>query len=138
MSPRRSSNLSWLFTAGAGGSFVAVTQLATRDHLNIAQYIGIALFAVVLPIFASAAFALRSTGHRAREVRRQAQRMGLISGYLFVLGIGCLFWSLSSFIGLLFFGVIAALIILRIRNGNKLIKRGSLFRSLAARRKQQE
>ena len=137
MSPRRSSNLSWLFTAGAGGSFVAVTQLATREHLNITQDISIALFAVVLPIFASAAFALRSSGHRAREVHRQAQRMGLMSGYLFVLAIGCLFWSLNSFIGLLFFGVIAGLIILRIRSGEKLIKRGSLLRSLAARRKRQ-
>ncbi len=138
MSPRRSSNLSWLFTAGAGGSFVAVTQLATREHLNIAQYISVALFAVVLPIFASAAFALRSSGHRAREARRQAQRMGLMSGYIFVLGIGCLFWSLSGFIGLLFFGAIATLMIVRIRSGEKLIKRGTLLRSLAARRKQQQ
>jgi predicted lipid-binding transport protein (Tim44 family) len=134
MSPRRSSNLIWLFTAGAAGSFVAVTQLATRDHLNIAQYISIALFAVVLPIFAAAVSALRASGHRAREVRRHAQRIGFVGGYLFVLGLGCLFWSLSTFIGLLFFGVIAVLIILRIRS-SKLIKRGSLFRSLAARRR---
>ena len=133
MSPRRSSNLIWLFTAGAGGSFVAVTQLATRDHLNIAQYISVALFAVVLPIFAAAVSALRSSSQRAREERRHAQRIGSVGGFLFVLAVGCLFWSLSSFIGLLFFGVIAGLLILRIRS-SKLIKRGRLIRSLAARR----
>lgn len=137
MSPRRSSNLSWLFTAGAGGSFVAVTQLATRDHFTMAQYISIALFAMVLPLFANSAFILRSSGHRARDKCRHAQWIGLIGGYLFVLGIGCLFWSLSSFIGLLFFVVIAGLLMLRIRSSDKLIKRGSLLRSLAANRKRQ-
>ncbi len=133
MSPRRSLNLSWLFTAGAGGSFVAVTQLATRDHLNITQYISIALFAVALPIFAAAVSTLRSSGHRARQERRHAQRIGAVGGFLFVLAVGCLFWSLSIFIGLLFFGVSAGLIILRMRS-SKLSKRRSLFRSLAARR----
>ena len=67
MSPRRSLNLSWLFTTGARRLVRRCHAISpARSHLNITQCICVKLFAVALPIFAAAISTLRSSRHRAR------------------------------------------------------------------------
>jgi hypothetical protein len=78
----------------AGASFVAITQVATRDSINVVQSVAIGCFSITLPIFTVAAL---SRPLREVELRSCWSKiiflLLVVGGFAFVLGIASILWS---------------------------------------------
>jgi len=97
----------------AGASFVAMTQLLTREQLNIAHKIALACFALTLP--ASVAFLLWPAKHATEspppKIREFFRSTGALLTMVFIVAIGALFWSFNVVLGVVFVGSCVAVII---------------------------
>lgn len=93
-------NPSALHSGMAAAAFVAVTQLSTRDHLNHAHLVALALYALSLPPLISAAIDPRT------DKAETWVKMGLLTTMatlLFLAATCAFFWSLNALIGWAFF-----------------------------------
>ena len=88
----------------AGGSFIAVTQLITRDVFHWSQRVAIACFAFALPI--ATLFATWPNKYRQkapqRPLRTLLDELGRTCGVVFTVGVSALFWSLGFAFALVF------------------------------------
>ena len=90
----------------AGGSFVAVTQLMTRDELTPIQKVAVGCFALTLPL--AVCFLVSPQNYldktRPPKLRNRAASIGALITLVFVLGVGVMFAAFGPLIGLIFLG----------------------------------
>lgn len=96
-----------LSAGAAAGSFVAITQLATRDVIAQPQLIAIGCFTIALPIFAAVA-----ASPSLRKMKMSISCEALVhttvcmAGLIFLFGIASLLWGFGWYFGVIF-GVLA-------------------------------
>ena len=94
MSAVVTENIKKLSAAAAGGCFVAITQLATRDKIDTSDLVAIGCFSVTLPIFVTAAtipgFQAIQSGSALGTITSQVIGWSLS---LFALGVASVLWS---------------------------------------------
>ena len=92
-----------LLAGAAGASFVAVTQLATRDTMQVSHLVAIGCFTVTMPVFVSAAvfpkFQEIKQGTRAAEI---AYDFIVTAGLIFLFGIASLLWAFGWYFAIAF------------------------------------
>jgi hypothetical protein len=94
-----------LFWGGiTGGSFVAVTQLATRDVIQTPHLTALICFAIVLPF--AAVFTMSSDEFPIKDLpknrRRVFQEIAAVIGMLFWIGVAALFFAFRPVLALIF------------------------------------
>jgi hypothetical protein len=95
-----------LSAGAAGASFVALTQLATRDCIDISQSIAIGCFSVTLPIFVAAVTIPKF--HKLEDDSPWGNVVSHIigwSGVIFLLGIAALLWSFGWYFAFVFVAI---------------------------------
>jgi len=93
----------------AGASFVALTQLATRDSIHPFHLVAIGCFSVTLPVFVVAAaipkfYQIEVDSRRGKTI----QSIVAIAGIIFLLGITSLLWTFGWYFALGFVAVCLA------------------------------
>jgi hypothetical protein len=92
-----------MLAGAAGASFVAITQLATRESINVAQFVAMGCFSISLPIFTVAAISLPLRKAELNSTWNKIIFLGLcITGLIFVLGIAALLWSFGWYFAFIF------------------------------------
>jgi hypothetical protein len=89
----------WLCTSMAAGSFVAVTQLATRSDLNLWHRVAVGLFALSLPIFIVILAVWKMDAVFSEQREKDFENAQTAGTSMFFFGILCLFGSFGGIYG---------------------------------------
>lgn len=93
----------------AGASFVALTQLATRDGIDLSHSIAICCFSITLPIFVTIAIV-----PKFHTIQSDSSYVGTVSGVVvvvgivFVFGVASLLWAFGWYFALAFTAICLA------------------------------
>jgi hypothetical protein len=106
MPPVLNENLRNISAGAAGASFVAITQLATRDTFEIFHLIAIGCFSVALPVLVGAAaipqFHKIEKGSRWGEKTSDVLVTAII---IFLIGISSILWAFGWYFAVAFLAV---------------------------------
>lgn len=92
-----------ILAGAAGASFVAVTQLVTRDKLQVSHMVAIGCFTVTMPIFAAAAaFPKFQRIEKGSRLAARAYDVLVAAGAIFLFGVAGLLWAFGWYFGVAF------------------------------------
>lgn len=98
-----------ILAGAAGASFVALTQLATRDTMQGSHLVAVGCFTVTMPIFVAAAaipkFHKIEKGSRLASI---AYDVVTTAGIIFLFGVASLLWAFGWYFAVAFMAVCAA------------------------------
>lgn len=109
MAAHLNQHLRNISAGAAGASFVALTQLATRNGIDWSHSIAIGCFSITLPIFVTVAIvpkfhAMQSDSPWGETIHGVV----VVAGIIFVCGVVSLLWSFGWYFGLAFAAICLA------------------------------